>query len=62
MMGTKITRDVKVDASEGQSTCPLCGLSHGDRTDLRVHLMTSHSKSEITEQFLCAREEPAAPL
>lgn len=44
------------------STCPLCDRAHGTRTDLRVHLMTSHNKSEITETLLRACEDPLAPL
>ncbi|SDM98869.1 hypothetical protein SAMN04487949_3082 [Halogranum gelatinilyticum] len=66
MLSSQLTEERGVEPTEetgGElSTCPLCELAHGTRTDLRVHLMTSHNKSEITEILLQAYEEPLAPL
>lgn len=66
MLSSQLTGERKAETTdetaEELSTCPLCGRAHGTRTDLRVHLMTSHNKSEITEIFLQTYEEPLAPL
>lgn len=66
MLSSQLTGEGRVETTdetaEKLSTCPLCERAHGTRTDLRVHLMTSHNKSEITEVLLQAYEEPLAPL
>ncbi|SEP23263.1 hypothetical protein SAMN04487948_12444 [Halogranum amylolyticum] len=64
MLGGELARERREVVTDDQtagvdelSTCPLCGLAHGERTDLRVHLMTTHSKSDLTEELLRAYEE-----
>lgn len=57
LSGELVREGEQVTTTDELSTCPLCGLSHGARTDLRVHLMTTHNKSELTEELLRAYEE-----
>lgn len=57
MLSGELLRESEGESTDELSTCPLCGLSHGARTDLRVHLMTTHSKSELTSELLQAYEE-----
>lgn len=43
--------------------CPLCGRKIPKLDDLRVHLMTRHRKSELTDELLAlVREEESATL
>jgi hypothetical protein len=42
-MGEKSTRA----ETDGGYTCPLCGLSATDETEVYVHLQTGHRKSHI---------------
>ena len=35
-----------------EGDCPLCRCRYDDPTDLRVHLMTDHRKSELTVELL----------
>lgn len=57
MLSGELVREGELETTDELSTCPLCGLTHGARTDLRVHLMTTHNKSELTEELMRAYEE-----
>lgn len=49
----------RTQAYEELSICPLCGVGHDARADLRVHLMTTHNKSELTLELLRVYESSA---
>ncbi|MFB6304693.1 MAG: hypothetical protein ABEH47_05970 [Haloferacaceae archaeon] len=51
-----------IDSGETRG-CPLCDREITDAADLRVHLMTTHRKSELTDEFLAlVREREPAVL
>ncbi|MFB6255332.1 MAG: hypothetical protein ABEH58_01165 [Haloplanus sp.] len=43
--------------SDGSVDCPLCEHSVTTTADLRVHVMTHHRKSELTDEFLALVDE-----